>query len=522
MMKNIRLFLSITCLLSVLITTSLAAPLATEQTSLVNRKLSGEMPEFSDVLYGFEISPDSQRVFFTANKISPERLDLYSVPITGGLPLLLGEHIPGVEPSPDGKWVVFLSDAETPGLPQLYSMPAAGGDRVRLNADLPPSGKVHSFQISPDSQWVLYTATGKTDIELYSVPIEGGTPVFLDLYPANGYLDYRLTPDGSQLVYLVSHLHFIFSPLKSIPVQGGEATLLNYGSVEYESVSHFWISPDSSTVVFLGTYCAAMYCHPFLFNVPAVGGIPPAKISPDIVEQGSITGFEISPDGSRVVYLADAQVDEQFELYSVAVTGGAVTRLSGDMPPEGDVRSFLLSTDGSRVVYHADQEVDETYRLYSVPLDGSQPAIPLADMESDAWDQYQISPDGSKVVFARFFDDDLCHLYSMQIEGGELLDLTGNRVWGSCGVGEINPDSQRVTFSTGVGLYSVGLDGEGLLQLNSPLTEGGWINNFLVAPDSRHTVYRADQDTLQMLELYVTFEANNLYLPLLPGSGEQP
>lgn len=240
------------------------------------------------------------------------------------------------------------------------------------------------------------------------------------------------------------------------------------------------------------------------------------KISADMVDFGYVSSFEISPDGSRVVYLADQQVDEQFELYSVAVTGGGVTRLSGGMPPEGDVRSFRLSPDSSRVVYDADQEVDEMDRLYSVPLDGSQPATPLADSDRSAWDQYQISPDGGKVVYAGFFDDNLCHLFSVPIEGGELIDLTDNNVWGACGVGVINPDSQRVTFGTGVGLYSVNLDGQGLIKLNGAMTTGGWINNYLVAPDSRHTVYRADQDTLQMLELYVTFEANNVYLPLLP------
>lgn len=508
----IRSFMGIAAaalIIALLAVPTFAASLTPAQTSLVTRKLSGEMPDSGDVFYGFKISPDSQQVFFTANKISPEWLDLYRAPITGGGPLLLGEHISDdpymqFEPSPDGIWVVFLSDADTPGLMQLYCVPAAGGDRVRLNADLPTNGAVFDFLISPDSRRVLYTATGETEYELYSVSIEGGTVVFLDSFQRNDSFTFRVTPDGTRVVYLVSPLHFARSYLRSIPIQGGEAAWLNSGSPEYEWVSDFQISPDGSLVVFKTED---------LFSVPVDGGAPPVKINPDRVGLWGVPIYGISPDGGRVVYLADQQVDEQFELYSVAITGGEAMRLSGDLPPGGDVRGFLLSPEGERVVYDADQEADEQFALYSALLDGSQPAITLTDSLGSAW-AYQFSPDGGQVVFGRFYDDHSCHLCSVPAVGGQVTVLIHNADWLACD-GVINPDSQRVTFSTGVGLYSIGLDGEGLLQLNSPLPEDGWINNFLVAPDSRHTVYRADQDRLSVLELYSTFEASYVYFPLL-------
>jgi len=42
----------------------------------------------------------------------------------------------------------------------------------------------------------------------------------------------------------------------------------------------------------------------------------------------------ISPDGSRVVYLADQDADELLELYSVPIDGGMSMRLNADLPPE--------------------------------------------------------------------------------------------------------------------------------------------------------------------------------------------
>src|SRR5262245_61416898 len=43
----------------------------------------------------------------------------------------------------------------------------------------------------------------------------------------------------------------------------------------------------------------------------------------------------------------------------------------------GDVQGFLLSPDGGRVVYIADQDTDQLFELYSAPTDGSQSAVKL-------------------------------------------------------------------------------------------------------------------------------------------------
>ena len=45
--------------------------------------------------------------------------------------------------------------------------------------------------------------------------------------------------------------------------------------------------------------------------------------------------FLISPDSSRVVYRADQQTNEVFELYSVPLDGGSVTRLNGSLVEMG-------------------------------------------------------------------------------------------------------------------------------------------------------------------------------------------
>jgi hypothetical protein len=70
-----------------------------------------------------------------------------------------------------------------------------------------------------------------------------------------------------------------------------------------------------------------------------------------------------------VVYRADQDVDEVYELYSVPVTGpqGASERLSGPMPADGDVDfapSYHFSPNSRWVTYVADQETEGVSELF--------------------------------------------------------------------------------------------------------------------------------------------------------------
>ena len=117
---------------------------------------------------------------------------------------------------------------------------------------------------------------------------------------------------------------------------------------------------------------------------------------------GDVSSYQVSPDGSTVVYRADQDTDEVSELYSVPIGGGAVTKLNGALVAGGDVASdFQVSPDGSTVVYRADQDTDDVYELYSVPIGGgattklNSALVAGGDVASD----FQVSSDGSTVVY---------------------------------------------------------------------------------------------------------------------------
>jgi len=111
-----------------------------------------------------------------------------------------------------------------------------------------------------------------------------------------------------------------------------------------------------------------------LYNVPIAGGVP-VKLNGTLPSQGDVTSAEFTPDGTKVIFLADENGDNTVELFSVPGSGGTPTKISGPLVNGGDVTDFQISPDGQRVIYRADEDADEVFELYSVSL-SSAGAIP--------------------------------------------------------------------------------------------------------------------------------------------------
>ena len=115
--------------------------------------------------------------------------------------------------SPNSEQVVYVADQRSNGLFELFTVPIAGGTAQRISGDLPTDGDVGAtsiipdFLISSDSARVVYIADQNIDgqREIFSVPIDGGTPVRLNselASPGRDVVDYQISPDGQRVVYL--------------------------------------------------------------------------------------------------------------------------------------------------------------------------------------------------------------------------------------------------------------------------------------------------------------------------------
>ena len=511
-------------------------------------KLNAPLTEGGDVSFPI-ISPDGSTVVYAADQDTDNRTELYSVPIGGGsTPIKLNQPVGGsgvfgvaTRITSDSAAAVFRANG------QLFSAPIDGGTPVRLNRTLPAGGFVFSFQLSPDGSTVVYNADQDTDNvrEIYSVPVAGGSVTRLNApmtAGGNSVGSGHFSPDGSTVIYRADQDTDEVFELYSVPMGGGSVTKLNPPLPSGADVGDedFEFSPDGSTVVFAVT--EGTLGRQALYSVPAQGG-PATRLTPPLVDGGRINflGFDryrmISPDGSRVVYTADQDTDDQVELYSVPIEGGTVTRLNPPLLPGQVVDSLHeISADGSTVVYRTFSE-SEPSELFSVPTAGGPVTRLNAELPStDEVLYFQLSHDGSFVVYTTFPRGAIAPnpskaslspkgdfslptgLFSAPIDGGPAQTLATGFAEGSGLIDfSISPDNQSVIYTADqdtpgtTELYRVPSLGGVAEKLNAQVVSGGNIFSFEIAPDSNTVVYRGDQDTDDVFEVY---SVTNLGAPL--------
>jgi hypothetical protein len=97
---------------------------------------------------------------------------------------------------------------------------------------------------------------------------------------------------------------------------------------------------------------------------PSLAALVNIKLNGPLAVGCYISNFQISPDSNRVVYRADQDTDEVYELYSVPLAGGSPVKLNGTLVSGGRVWNFQISPNSGRIVYRADQDTDEVVELY--------------------------------------------------------------------------------------------------------------------------------------------------------------
>lgn len=230
---------------------------------------------------------------------------------------------------------------------------------------------------------------------------------------------------------------------------------------------------------------------------------------------GVVRSPQISPDGSTVVYAADQDMDEVFELYSVPIGGGTVTKLSGPMAFGGDVSPYTVLVSDTMVVYRADQDTDGVEELYSVPLHGGVVTKLNAPFSQSQRLHYLIRFTGSHVLYQSNPDPAFpayLELYSVPVTGGPVVHLNrpflkGNPlILGGATLLGVSDDGGTVLYGGRheeggpLVLYSVPIDGGASTRLSTPQSEGSGVNNVRVSGST--VVYNADTTLPWKFELF--------------------
>ena len=339
--------------------------------------------------------------------------------------------------------------------------------------------------------------------------------------------DYRTTPNGEFAIYSADAEVEALRELYLTNLQTAQVVKISDPSL-HGNVLNFEVSPDSQFAVFRAINNGV----PQLYSTSLTDG-QVTRLNGDLAPGGRVENpffepfseFLISSDSSRVVYLADQDEDEQFQLYSAAITGGeAPVRLNGELPVGGDVSpGFKLAPDSSRVVYRASQDDPNVVEVFSVPLAGgsnlklNDQLAPGGNVTFDdrfsglnTREVIHISPDSQRVIYSADKIDEVFELFSVPIGGGTPTRLNDPVLGWSGPEVQFTSDSTQVVFLAEQTaplvqeLFVAPLaGGGGMVKLSGILVPGGTVMaDFQINHDDSKVVYRADQDVDNMIELY--------------------
>jgi Tol biopolymer transport system component len=247
---------------------------------------------------------------------------------------------------------------------------------------------------------------------------------------------------------------------------------------------------------------------------------------------------DASLDGSLELWslpIFPARGTEPIRLSGKAVPGGGLApglaltdEYDGVPQPQ-----FALGPDGTRIVYRADQDIDGVYEIYAVPSDGSAPAVklnaPLEPGKSVPPFGFRLDPAGVVVVYAAPDGAGVMRLHAAPSDasappielGGPFV--AGGSLWlsssdGAASCFQITRDGATVVYAADqrtdetIELFAVPLDGSSPAHvLNGALVPGGDVRSFdprrapfALSPDGKRVAYLADQRTDEVFELFLS------------------
>jgi WD40 repeat protein len=282
--------------------------------------------------------------------------------------------------TPDENYIIYRSDQDTDKTNDLYRAPASGGggNNTKITPSLPFIGGVAGFSISPDSNFIAYTADGSIDnvYELYL--INSATSDVTKINPdfsENNNVRYDYIPfsrDSSLLAYVADQdsdgVDELYVATTSEPIN---VTKINPDFTSGKNVKYkenmIAFSPDSSLIAYIADQDTNDVDE--LYIAPSSGAGPIRKVNPDFgTSTWDVVEFQFSPDGNHIAYIAGPKegIDYLYQLYLAPVSGSEnVIKINPDFSDIlRDVTSFRFSNDSSKIAYRADQDTNDLPELY--------------------------------------------------------------------------------------------------------------------------------------------------------------
>ena len=460
-------------------------------------------------------SPDSQWIAFVDSDKNIKVISLKGGPpktlLSDDQSLEKPEDMTPTSWSSDSRKVIFHVRSKG-----LFAVPSTGGDWEEILTFQNPKEamKYQSMILSPNGQWIAYTAVDKGNTDIYVMSSKGGESIRITSNPA---VDRRpvWSYDGKRLAFAsyrsenpqiwIIRISFEGKPV-GVPVQvtrethilGGNWTkdgsigfptafrtqhifTANPDGSEETQLTQFpcgnykprW-SPDGKKIAFRSDYLRSLNNFR-LWVVLSKGG------EPKLVLDREVGKYSWSSDGEKIIFIKSKAPNYSI-LMTVPAEGGDMEEIS---TIHGEVGSLHLSPDGRSIVFtytlrpskFANSTEFMKKRLSgigTIPVDGGDPKILIAADKKGLWYSCsRWSPDGRRIAFILF--DYEQHkkkeggysIWTMDVDGREPKLITKGGEYILCW----SPDGKKIIYENRIKgmdfeLYKIRLDGGEPVKLN--------------------------------------------------------
>lgn len=293
--------------------------------------------------------------------------------------------------------------------------------------------------------------------------------------------DYAFSPDGTKIAWVgdneFSGRDYIYVVDLSGPTPSAPVTAHRTPSNTSMDVNGMFLwTPDSRGIVFNADFNVLSQDELFYTDVSGAPPYTETVVSGVIQSSGDVQtnfyadrpqNFEFSPDGDQLFFIGDLVNDAEEDIFLLGYANGVFTgrtALTQISQSTGRALDAKWSPDGDRLLVRGDMRASGSYEMFILDVGGSTPittftplrqgagSLGMGTSDFDYTDEYDWSPDGSKVAFIGDFQvSSSREIYFADVSGlppysAERLNAphssSAQQIWEF----RFSPDSQRLAF----------------------------------------------------------------------------
>jgi Tol biopolymer transport system component len=356
----------------------------------INRSLNIRLGELTS---NFTFTRDSASLYFwtSSNILTYSMASDTFEEIASELPYKRNARLSG-----DEKWLVFESGNETRTSQSLFTYDIENDVVTQVSKPLLQDARgLKMFTVDPSSTYTYYVGDfdAPADYGVYKVPLSGGAST-----KVSGDLDLFTNPSAPRLSFFMHGFGGVPSHLYFNTVDSGEDSLYRLGVdsttpelVTDKVIGAMKFSPNGQ----FGVGFRRELGVGELQKIPFVGVDDVSYIFPEIKPFSRFLNWEISPDSSEIIFIAqNGSSSSSRALFRIPVNGGSVSRMTAE-----GVGEFSFSADGKSVFVSSTDAASNSDKLEQISLaDGSSVRVDKQIFATQRIFEYQSSNDSQFVI----------------------------------------------------------------------------------------------------------------------------